>query len=173
MSDLSDFRRSLDAYMVSYQSPLEEEQREQFQGLAYFPENDALRFEVEVVRFADDEPTFEMETSTGEVRPFRRWGRFSFEVDGQLAELTIYFDGHGLFLPFKDSTSGQESYAAGRYLDNQRPGLTWLTANRLQVDFNYCYNPYCAYSPYFSCPLPPRENWVAVPIAAGEKAFVL
>lgn len=170
MSDLTDFRRSLDAYMVSYQSPLEEEQRETFAGLAYFAENEALRFEAEVERFGDDEPLFEMETSTGDVRPFRRWGRFSFDVAGQSAELTIYFDGHGLFLPFKDATSGHESYGAGRYLDSQRPGLEWL-GNKIRVDFNYCYNPYCAYSPYFSCPLPPVENWLAVPIAAGEKSY--
>lgn len=153
------------------QSPLDEEQRDRFTGLAYFAANDDLIFETEVERFADDEPLLEMETSTGEARPFRRWGRFLFTVEGQPASLTIYFDGHGLFLPFKDATNGTETYGAGRYLDNHRPGLDLRGAHKIHVDLNYAYNPYCAYSPYYSCPLPPRENWLVVPIRAGEKDF--
>lgn len=172
MNELSEFRRQTDDFMGGHpQSPLDEEQRASFAGLAYFEAKEDLVFEVEVERFPADEPLLEMETSTGEVRPFRRWGRFSFTVDGQPAVLTIYYDGQGLFLPFKDATNGPESYGAGRYLDNHRPGLEQISTQRFRVDFNYCYNPYCAYSPYYSCPLPPRENWLSVPIRAGEKAF--
>jgi uncharacterized protein (DUF1684 family) len=112
-----------------------------------------------------------METSTGDEREQYRWGRVQFEVDGQLAELKIYsdYDGEALFLPFKDQTHGRETYGAGRYLDNHRPGLRRIGADQIELDFNYAYNPYCAYSPNYSCPLPPRENWLAVPIRAGEK----
>lgn len=172
MNELTHFRRQIDEMMAHHpQSPLDEEQQDEFTGLAYFDPHEGLVYEVEVERFGDDEPLLEMETSTGEVRPFRRWGRFHFTVDGQPASLTIYFDGNGLFLPFKDATNGKETYGAGRYLDNDRPGLEQLTTNRIRIDFNYAYNPYCAYSPYYSCPLPPRENWLAVPIHAGEKDF--
>ncbi|MCI0396478.1 MAG: DUF1684 domain-containing protein, partial [Chloroflexi bacterium] len=73
--------------------------------------------------------------------------------------------------PFRDTTNGQETYGAGRYLDSHRPGLNQLGPDRFEVDFNYSYNPYCAYSEYYSCPLPPRENWLKVPIRAGEKNY--
>ena len=71
-----------------------------------------------------------------------------------------------LFLPFRDALSGKETYGAGRYLDVAPPH-----SGHVVVDFNYAYNPSCAYDPQFSCPLPPRENWLQVPIRAGEKNF--
>jgi len=76
-------------------------------------------------------------------------------------------DMHELFLPFRDRTSGSETYGAGRYLEVEPPGADgWVV-----VDFNLAYNPYCAYNPEWSCPIPPGENWLAVPIRAGEKTF--
>ena len=116
---------------------------------------------------------FEMETSTGEMRLYRRYGRITFQVNGEEAQLTIYSDPHGqdFFLPFRDATSGKETYGAGRYLDNHRPALTPLANDQFQIDFNFSYNPYCAYNPHYSCPLPPRENWLSVPIEAGEKNY--
>ena len=127
----------------------------------------------EVRPFAKDEKLVEMETSTGDLRLFRRWGQFSFAVEGEEATLTIYSDpdGEEFFLPFKDTTNGTETYGAGRYLDNQRPGLAQIEGTTFEVDLNYSYNPYCAYNLAYSCPLPPRENWLKVPIRAGEKDF--
>lgn len=171
---LRNFREQIDDFMQFHpQSPLDDEQKAGFTGLDYYDENPALAFTVVVERLPDDEPVIEMETSTGDMRQFRRWGTFSFEVDGQSARLTIYSDpaGESFFLPFRDATSGSETYGAGRYLDNHRPGLRRLDENGMEVDFNYAYNPYCAYSPYFSCPLPPRENRLAVPIRAGERDY--
>ena len=173
-TDLLQFRTEIDDFMQFHpQSPLDDEQRDAFQGLDYFDADEDLILEVEVERFADDEPLFEMTTNTGEQRPYRRWGRFTFQVDGEEAALTVYADPHGheLFMPFRDATSGPESYGAGRYMDNHRPGFRQLPGGRLEVDFNYAYNPYCAYSPVYSCPLPPRENWLTVAIRAGEKKF--
>jgi uncharacterized protein (DUF1684 family) len=81
--------------------------------------------------------------------------------------LTLYRGTDGdLFLPLRDATSGDETYGAGRYLEP-----LMLDDGRVLVDFNYLYNPYCAYNDAWSCPLPPRENWLTVPIRAGEKAF--
>jgi uncharacterized protein (DUF1684 family) len=155
------------------QSPLVDEQREEFSGLQYYEENEGLILDVEVERFPDDEPLIEMTTNTGDIRPYRRWGKFTFTVEGEEAELTIYSDegGHELFMPFKDATNGAETYGAGRYMDNSRPGIRPLLGERYEIDFNFAYNPYCAYNEHFSCPLPPRENWLTVPIRAGEKNF--
>jgi len=174
VSELSRFRAEIDDFMAYHpQSPLTEEQQEAFQGLHYYDENPELALEVEVERFSEEEPLIEMETSTGDRQHFRRWGRFSFEIDGKEASLVIYSDpqGGGFFLPFKDATSGRETYGAGRYLDSHRPGLQRLEEGRFEIDFNYAYNPYCAYNENYRCPLPPAENWLKVPIHAGEKSF--
>ncbi len=174
MSALTDFRQEIDRLMrdPTY-SPLEDADRRDFTGLRYYEPNDDLAFEVAVERLPADEPLIQMGTSTGDTQTFRRWGRFTFVVDGEEATLTIFSDRHGheFFVPFRDATNGDETYGAGRYLDDNRPGLTPLGGDRFAIDFNYAYNPYCAYTEAFSCPLPPRENWVKVPIRAGEKAF--
>lgn len=174
MSELNMFRTEVDDFFEFHpQSPLDDEQRETFEGLQYFEPNEDLILVVDVERFPGDDPLLEMSTNTGETRYYRRWGRFTFEVGGQEAQLTVYSDPEGqeLFMPFRDATSGRESYGAGRYMDSHRPGLRQLPGGRLEVDFNYAYNPYCAYSEYYSCPLPPAENWLSVPIYAGEKRF--
>ncbi len=170
----ADFRSQVDDFMEHHpQSPLDWQQKQDFSGLAYFADNEDLVLEVEVRRFPDDEPLIEMSTNTGDIRPYRRYGQFAFTVEGQEAALTIYSDPHGqeFFLPFKDATNGSESYGAGRYLDNHRPGMEALGDGRFGIDLNYAYNPYCAYNLAYSCPLPPRENWLSVPIRAGEKKF--
>ena len=110
-----------------------------------------------------------METTKGEQQSFRRYGVVRFEVDGQPAQVTLYAserDSHDLFLPFRDATSGKQSYGAGRYLDLHAHN------DEVVVDFNYAYNPNCAYNPDWNCPLPPAENWLKVPIRAGEMKFL-
>jgi uncharacterized protein (DUF1684 family) len=172
--ELVEFRNQIDEFMGHHpQSPLELDMGYEFNGLNYYDENESLVFEGEVERFGADEPLIEMETSTGSRQLYKRWGRFEFEVDGTKTGITIYSDphGHNFFMPFRDSTSGNETYGAGRYMDNHRPGLTQLSDIRFAFDFNYAYNPYCAYNENFSCPLPPRENWLTVPIRAGEKNY--
>lgn len=174
MNDLERFRAEIDQFMKLHpQSPLEPTAQEKFTHLSYYDETPELVFEVAVERYGTNEPLITMQTSTGDTRQYRRWGHFTFDVAGQTGELTIYADNYGsdLFLPFKDSTNGDETYGAGRYMDNQRPAIERLHGDRYRIDFNYAYNPYCAYSPYFSCPLPPRENWLKLPIRAGEKDF--
>jgi len=176
MSQLTDLRHEIDHFMKYHpQSPLEPEQRDSFEGLAYYDYNEALVFKVDVKLLPEDEPIVTMQTSTGDSQDYRRWGTFTFEVDGEEASLTIYSNplGQEFFMPFRDATNGQETYGAGRYMDDHRPGFQRLGPTRFEIDFNYAYNPYCAYSPHFSCPLPPRENWLKVPIRAGEKDFKL
>ncbi|MBK8987493.1 MAG: DUF1684 domain-containing protein [Chloroflexi bacterium] len=174
MSELTHFRAEVDRFMRQHpQSPLSPAQLADFVGLSYFAADPAFVFTVTVTRLAETEPLVQMETSSGEMRLYRRWATFAFQVAGQAAALTIYSDPHGydFFLPFKDKSNGRSTYAAGRYLDNHRPGLNQLSETTFEVDFNYAYNPYCAYSPAYSCPLPPPENWLKVAILAGEKMF--
>jgi len=166
MSELDDFRAEKDEFFKShFQSPLTPEQKQGFTGLNYFAESEALRLEVQVELLNDPSPMM-IQTSTGGVQEYMRYGRFKFEVDGQPTELTVYQTDHGFFLPFVDSLAGRETYPAGRYLD-----LELLPGNRFIVDFNVAYNPLCAYNEMWSCPITPAENRLKIPIRAGEKLF--
>jgi hypothetical protein len=166
MTELETFRAEKDGFFGSHpQSPLTREQRKNFTGLNYFPENDGLRLEVTVEEFPVKE-RFEMQTSTGDIQVYERYGRFKFTVDGVEAELTIYQGAHGFFLPFADSLAGGETYPAGRYLEPEP-----LPGGRFLVDFNLAYNPYCAYNEMWSCPITPAENRLKLAVRAGEKLF--
>lgn len=167
MSSLTEFRAEKDDFFrTDHQSPLQPQQQSQFDGLNYYDENEALSLGLEPVPF-DEQEVIEMQTSTGDVASYIRWARISFAVDGEGAELTVFKDAQSgsLFLPFQDANAGGETYGAGRYLDvEQHDG-------RLHVDFNYAYNPYCAYNEMWSCPIPPAENRLTVAIRAGERSF--
>jgi uncharacterized protein (DUF1684 family) len=136
MSQLTEFRAAIDDFMGSHpQSPLDSEQRSSFQGLSYFQENQELVLVIDAERLPETEPLIEMETSTGGVQSYRRWARFTFAIDGEETSLTIYSDakGHEFFMPFKDATNGKETYGAGRYLDNHRPGLQRISETQLPL----------------------------------------
>ena len=168
MSELELMRKEKDAFFRdSHHSPLLPEQQTDFAGLNYFPENPDLRLEIEVERFPEQEQ-IQIQTNTGDVQTYTRYGRFSFEVEGEEAALTIYENENGYFLPFADSLAGSDTYGAGRYIEPSR-----LADGRFEVDFNEAYNPYCAYNEMWSCPLTPPENRLKVPIRAGEKVFHL
>jgi len=163
MIDLTDFRNQKDSFFeVDHHSPLSMEQKHNFQGLSYFQENPGLRFDLEVEPF-DEHNQVQMQTSTGEIKDYLKYGKFRFEVEGIAAELTVYTSDDGEAL---DKTSGKETYGAGRYLELEHQG-----GDHFQVDFNLAYNPWCAYSPDYSCPIPPEENRLSVSIHAGERNF--
>jgi uncharacterized protein len=171
VSELDDFRAAKDAFFRGdSRSPLTREQRGSFDGLAYFPENDALRVRGSIETDGVDtaEPIV-MQTTTGGQQEYRRAGIVRFHVDGEAAQVTLFSSPEmdELFLPFRDVTSGRETYGAGRYLEVDPPD----ERGHVVVDFNLAYNPYCAYNPEWSCPIPPGENWLAVPIRAGERTF--
>ena len=168
MSDLDAFRAAKDEYFRGDGgSPLTLEQRARFEGLRYYPENEALVFELTPEPFEHPEAV-DIETSSGQTALFTRWARVHFEVDGQPASLTVYRDPMlgELFLPFQDANAGGETYGAGRYLEVQP-----IEDGRLLIDFNYAYNPYCAYNAEWACPLPPTENHLTVAIRAGEMTY--
>lgn len=175
MSDVNDydtealraFRAEKDHFFREHpQSPLPAGQREGFSGLRYYDPDPALDLLLQPEP-VDPPEIVEMTTSTGETAPYARWATVSFEVDGQPAQLTLYRAPSGeLFLPFQDANAGGETYGAGRYLEPEE-----LPQAAVHIDFNYAYNPFCAYSDEWSCPLPPPENRLRVPIRAGEKAW--
>ncbi len=164
---LAEFRKAKDAHFRrDRQSPLTPEQQQAFHGLRYYPFNPDLHLELSLDRNVPDD-IVRLETSTGDAQEYRRAGKVHFNVDTQPAELTIYRGPSGdLFLPLRDATSGNETYGAGRYLE---PEL--VEEGTVRLDFNYLYNPYCAYNDAWSCPLPPRENWLRVPLHSGEQSF--
>lgn len=164
-------RIARDAYFKSdMNSPIPAEKRQSFQGLEYYPINRDLRFSLRLNRYPNPEQV-RLGTNTGEIRSGLRYGYFEFTVNSQVCRLQVYrmdsASGNGgayLFIPFRDATSGQETYASGRYLD-----LTENTTGTYELDFNRAYNPYCAFNTTYSCPIPPSENTLPVPIRAGEK----
>jgi uncharacterized protein (DUF1684 family) len=166
MASLAEFRKMKDDFFAhDGQSPLTPSQKKNFKGLNYFPPNPALDLEVTIEEFPEKQ-SIEMQTTTGDIQVYERYGKFKFSVDDQTTELTIFHSNTGYFLPFVDSLARKDTYPAGRYLEPEALGN-----NRFRVDFNMAYNPYCAYNEYWSCPLTPFENHIKVPIRAGEKLF--
>ena len=175
--DLQLQRKEKDYYFqTDPDSPIPGSVRAAFQGLVYFPPDPTYRLRVRLTKLPKPEPVT-LATSKGIPRPMVRYGHFDFKLDGVAQQLTAYKSapqpGHhhedaSLFIPFRDATSGKESYGAARYLDIEED-----PSGDHVLDFNLAYNPYCAYSDDYVCPFPPRENWLTVPIRAGEKTFPL
>ena len=157
-------RREKDQFFKSHpQSPLTPDQQAKFSSLSYYDYNAELDITATIEPIADGR-FVQIQTTTGDVRQFKRYGTFTFTVDGQEASLTIYEADYGFFLPFVDAGAGTETYPAGRYLEPE-----YLGDKRFHVDFNHAYNPYCAYSDGWSCPITPAENRLKVSLRAGEK----
>ncbi|MXR50568.1 DUF1684 domain-containing protein [Halovenus sp. WSH3] len=151
------------------QSPIPPERREGFDGLAYFDPDPEYRVEATVTVFEDPDE-IDFETSDGRTITYRRPFRFSFEIDGDSYELSGYRQepSDPIFVPFRDKTTGQQSYKDGRYMELE-PEEELSDGMTIEIDFNLAYSPFCAYSETFSCPLPPEENWLDTTIPAGER----
>ena len=169
-SRLERFRERKNALFAGdEQSPLDPDQQARFTALDYFPENPALAFTLPIDT-GEAGTELLINTSDGDQRTYIRAGAITFPVGDEDVTLTLLGQPgqHRLFLPFLDATSGIDTYTGGRYLEpHTRPD------GRVEVDFNYAYNPYCAYGEGWSCPIPPQENILPVRINAGEKSFSL
>lgn len=153
------------------QSPLPAGERARFGGLGYFDYDASARVLASV---APLEPaTLDIATSGEEPYRFTRIAKATFELGNELLALELYWlegYGGGLYLPFADATRGDETYGAGRYLlDTVKGAELGLERERLVLDFNFAYNPSCAYDPRWVCPLAPSANRLAVAIRAGER----
>jgi len=166
-------RREKDDFLAEHrQSPIPPEERDDFDGLDYFAPDADYRVAATVTVHDDPEP-IEMETTNGPPVRYLRAVTFAFDLDGERRELTGYRqegDDGSLFVPFRDKTTGQQTYPKGRYMELEPDGeLT--DGDEVTVDFNLAYTPFCAYSDTFSCPLAPEENWLETTVEAGEKDY--
>lgn len=170
---LREHRRRKDEYFKhDHHSPIPPKERDSFNGLEYYPIDERYRFELELQEHEEKERVT-VGTSTGGEQEYLRWGEFHFEVDGDTVTIQAYRSGETderLWVPFRDATSGEETYGAGRYLDLEEE-VHHLGDGVWILDFNEAYNPTCAYADQFECPLPPTENWLDVAIEAGERSF--
>ncbi len=153
------------------QSPLAAERRATFAGLDYFDYDPVFRVRGEVVTAPPD--PIEIADSHGSSIAYTRFATVAFVLGDTKATLDAYWlegYGGGLFLPFADATSGQDTYGAGRYLLDTVKGADLGEDNgRLVLDFNFAYNPSCSYDPAWVCPLAPPENRLLVAVEAGER----
>jgi hypothetical protein len=150
-------------------SPIPADRREALLPLQYYPPDLGYRVPA-VLRLADVRPVAEMPTSTGTPRRMERVGMLEFTLGGRTMSLGAFVPYgtqriESLFVPFADLTTGEDTYEAGRYLDIEPTASGLYT-----IDFNYAYNPYCAYNESYECPFPPPSNRLDVAIRAGEKA---
>ncbi|PTX44144.1 hypothetical protein C8P64_0114 [Christiangramia gaetbulicola] len=175
LESAKEFQEELDReYADPDLSPLDEKDREVFKGLEFFEIDPEYIVQAEFVRTPSESP-FAMPTSSEKMKTYVKYGELYFTLKGQDLKLNLYqsqdlvndpeyFD--YLFLPFTDPTNGKSTYGGGRYIDFRIP-----ESNIVTLDFNKAYNPYCAYSGNYSCPIPPKENDLPVEITAGVKAF--
>ncbi len=142
----------------------------------FFPIDSSYRVDAKFIR-TENAPWFEMSMTGGTKQIYRKYGELVFSINGKPLHLFAYqgqyFLGtmeykNYLFAPFTDSSSAEETYGAGRYLDLS---ILDVKNDSMVIDFNKAYNPYCAYSHDYSCPVPPRENDLPIYIRAGEKNF--
>jgi uncharacterized protein (DUF1684 family) len=145
--------------------------------LDFFPANPGWNITATFTRTENAEP-FDMPTYSGLTKRFVTYGTISFGINGAIQTLSIYrnlkpssdpaYKDH-LFLPFKDATNPKITYGGGRYIDLQTGDIQ---DGKVTIDFNKCYNPWCAYSDGFNCPVPPRENHLKIGVEAGERLFL-
>ena len=145
--------------------------------LDFYPADPAWRVPARV-SLTPDSPVFDMMTYSGVTRKYRQYATVQFRIGSQPLQLSLYQNitlmekdttyRDYLFLPFKDLTNGETTYGGGRYLDFRKKNIS---GGVLILDFNKNYNPYCAYSDGYSCPIPPRENHLDIEVTAGERTF--
>lgn len=155
-------------------SPLEAHEVPTFKGLNYFAVNPRFKVKARFVR-TPNEKKFNMPTSSGITKVYVKFAELKFRLNGNEHTLGVYQSEalsqtekykNYLLIPFTDSTSGKTTYGGGRYIDFEIPASEEVT-----LDFNLAYNPSCAYSSRFNCPIPPKENKLKTKIEAGEKTY--
>ncbi|WP_373059842.1 DUF1684 domain-containing protein [Zunongwangia sp. H14] len=156
------------------ESPLSEEDIKRFEGLDFFEIDTAYAVEADFVKTPGEAP-FVMPTTTSREPVYVKYGELYFFLNGKERKLNVYQNQSFLsdpelydylFIPFTDETNGETTYSGGRYMDLRIP-----EGDSIILDFNKAYNPYCAYSGNYSCPIPPEENHLDTEIVAGVKSY--
>ncbi|MFL5728755.1 MAG: DUF1684 domain-containing protein, partial [Cytophagaceae bacterium] len=164
-----DFRKQKDHYFrTSKDSPIPH--HENFKGLVYYEPTPTFKVKANLT-LLNDSVEFTLSRNDGKKSKYIRYAIASFVLNNREYNLTLLklkerIDNNVLFIPFGDKTNGQETYEGGRYLD-----VKLKNDKIIALDFNLAYNPYCAYSYKYSCPVPPRENILDIAIEAGEKKY--
>ncbi len=172
---LTTFREAKDALFAEHaQSPIPREHRATFDGLRYFPYRADLRVKAPLER--EDGQELALPSSGDEPFRFQRIGSVRPLIDGTPVSLAVFWltaYGGGVFVPFRDTTAGTDSYGAGRYLLDTVKGadLGASADGDLILDFNYAFNPSCSYDPRWSCPLAHADSRLEIPIDAGERVW--
>jgi len=158
-------------------SPLQEADRKKFKGLIYYPIDLKYAMVGSIERYpTEPKPLYiNLPTNKGREKKYVKYGRFRFKWEGKEYVLQIYrpLGGGELFLPFKDKTSGKETFPEGRYLyiEPMSRGSESTRTEKVLIDFNRAHNPFCQYNEKYTCPFTPRENWLDIPVQAGEKRY--
>ena len=170
------YKKYITGYQEKYVLHHEVVKKENRKFFRFFPPAAEYKIEAQFKRIIDT-VGFMMPTSGTGPKKFFRYGTLHFKLNESPFQLTLFqneqlmtdsvYKDH-LFLPFTDLTSGEESYGGGRYIDIE---IKDIKSNKVVIDFNKAYNPYCVYSDGYNCPIPPRENDLPVAIKAGEKDF--
>lgn len=147
-------------------SPIKDQK--EFESLTYYnvKANYRVTSEVQLIKSKD---VILLQTSANDSISYRKFAFLNFDLNSHQCQLTLFqntTDETDFFLPFTDETNGLESYGAGRYLP-----INYRGGKNIELDFNRAFNPYCAYNAAYSCPIPPKENHLALPVEAGEKAY--
>ena len=150
-------------------TPLVDEERTNFKGITFFPIDSKYTVKAKFTAIENGR-VIPFPTSAKKIKNYKEYGTVTFMLDNQEQTLTIYQSSpiiekyeDSLFLPFMDETNGVTSYGGGRYLDLSTKNI----GNEIILDFNQAYNPYCAYSKHYNCPIPPSNNVLDVEINAG------
>ena len=155
-------------FRTSSDSPIADKER--FEGLDYFAPDLSYRVQAKVVPYSGEDKSLEINYTDGTSDVYKRIGYAVFEMGGKENRLLLLEHDGVVSVLYRDATTGVDSYGGGRYLDF--PASELKGKNAITLDFNKGYNPYCAYTPSFACPLPPAENTLSIPIRAGEKYHV-
>jgi uncharacterized protein (DUF1684 family) len=167
------YEDSLAAFRQNYKEDLYKIIKNDTAHLKFFPANRKMVVEA-TVNLLQNEEVFLMTTSSGKTKEAKKYAVLSFTLNGKRQRLCVYQlmqlkekkeTAEHLFLPFTDYTCNKESYGGGRYLDLE---ISDIQNNRVRLDFNKAYNPYCAFTSGYNCPIPPRENALSTSVKAGE-----
>lgn len=168
--------KSIQAYQKKYVAEHEVVKKSDKKYFHFFPISNAYNITCSFEKITDT-IGFTMKTSANTLKHYFKYGRLDFKLLDTDCHLFVYQSKdlmqteqykNYLFVPFTDATTGDESYGSGRYLEFYKQDIQ---NNTLKLDFNKAYNPYCAYSPDYKCPIPPKENNLSIAIKSGEMNF--
>ncbi len=179
----SEYKKSIKDHRRAYKAKFLAEERSPFfnrasamKKMRFFKANPTYKVACTFTPSPDAQP-FDMATYSGKIKPYVTYGILTFQLDGQQYQLAVYRNlnlmkieayADYLFLPFKDGTNNESTYGGGRYIDLKTSDIV---GGKFLLDFNKCYNPWCAFSSGYNCPVPPKENHLSIPIKAGEKKY--